>query len=425
MQTVNLPSQDKKRVVIIGCGFGGLELARTLSGQGFQIVIFDKNNYHTFQPLLYQVATAGLEADSIAYPIRKIFTNKTDVFFRWAEVSQIDTKGKIIHTSIGNCAYDFLVIATGTTTNYFNNKEIEQNAMPMKSVVEALNLRSLILQSLEAATLVSTTEEKNRLMTFAIVGGGPTGIELAGALCELKNHVLPHDYPELNFEEMRVLLIESGKEVLQAMSIENQQKALSYLRELGAEILLDTRVAGYDGKEIKTADDRIIQTATLIWAAGVKGNLIDGIDNAIITPAGRLLVNEFCQLKSDTSIFAIGDIACMVSESNPRGHAQIAPVAIQQGNLTAKNIIAITKGELLKPFVYNDKGSMATIGRNRAVVEVGKLKFGGLIGWFAWMAVHLMQLVGFRNRLVVFINWLWNYINYDRNIRLIIRPFKR
>lgn len=425
MQTLNLPAHNGKRVVIIGCGFGGLELARTLSGKGFQIVIFDKNNYHTFQPLLYQVATAGLEADSIAYPIRKIFTNKNDVYFRWAEVHQIDAGSKSVQTSIGNCTYDFLVIATGTTTNYFNNKEIEQFAMPMKSVVEALNLRSLILQSLEAATLASSLEERNGLMTFAIVGGGPTGIELAGALCELKNHVLPNDYPELNFQEMRVLLIESGKEVLQAMSIENQQKALSYLRELGAEILLDTRVAGYDGKEIKTADDRIIPTSTLIWAAGVKGNLIDGIDNAIITPAGRLLVNEFCQLKSDSSIFAIGDIACMVSESNPRGHAQVAPVAIQQGNLTAKNIIAITKGEPLQSFEYNDKGAMATIGRNRAVVEVGKLKFGGLIGWFAWMAVHLMQLVGFRNRVVVFINWLWNYINYDRNIRLIIRPFKR
>jgi len=423
--TLQLPVSNQKRVVIIGCGFGGLELARKLSGKGFQIVLFDKNNYHTFQPLLYQVATAGLEADSIAYPIRKIFRDNSDVFFRWAEVQHINTTAQKISTSIGECNYDFLVIATGTTTNFFNNTAIAENAMPMKTVVEALNLRSLILQNLEKATLTENEEERKALMTYAIVGGGPTGVELAGALCELKKHVLPNDYPELDFTHMDVLLIESGGEVLQNLCKENQAKAIRYLNDLGATVLLNTRVASYDGSVINTADEKIIRTYSLIWAAGVKGNEINGFDATTLTPGRRYLVNESCQINGFENIFAIGDIACICTESFPKGHPQVAPVAIQQGTLVAENILALTEKKGLKKFVYNDKGSMATVGRNRAVVETGKIKFGGMFGWFAWMAVHLMQLVGFRNRIVVFINWVWNYINYDRNIRLIIRPFEK
>jgi NADH dehydrogenase len=422
---LQLPETHKKRVVIIGCGFGGLELARTLSGKGFQIVLFDKNNYHTFQPLLYQVATAGLEADSIAYPIRKIFRDNTDVFFRWAEVENINTAEQKIHTSIGDCSYDYLVIATGTTTNFFNNSAIAENAMPMKTVVEALNLRSLILQNLEKATLAEDELERKALMTYAIVGGGPTGVELAGALCELKKHVLPNDYPELDFTHMDVLLIESGGEVLQNLCKENQTKAIHYLNDLGATVLLNTRVASYDGKVINTSEGKIINTYTLIWAAGVKGNEISGFDGMVLTSGKRYLVNESCQINGFKNVFAIGDIACICTEAFPKGHPQVAPVAIQQGTLVAENIQAITESKALKKFVYNDKGSMATVGRNRAVVETGKIKFGGIFGWFAWMAVHLMQLVGFRNRIVVFINWVWNYINYDRNIRLIIRPFEK
>ncbi len=423
--SLNLPATTLPRVVIVGCGFGGLAAAQSLAGKGFQIVVFDKNNYHTFQPLLYQVASAGLEADSIAYPIRKIFVKKKDVFFRWTEVTKIDLASKTINTALGDCQYDFLIMATGATTNFFGNAMLEKNAMPMKSVVEALNLRSLMLQNLEQATLTTDPTSKKALMTFAIVGGGPTGIELAGAICELKNHVLPHDYPELDFNQMQVLLIESGKEILQNMKIQNQEKAKRYLLELGAEILLDTRVQSYDGKEIKTANDNTIPCAAMIWAAGIKGIPLEGIDAALLTPSQRVNTNAYCQLDSTKEVYIIGDLNCIDSTQLPRGYPQVAPLAVQQGKYVAKHILNTLAKKETKPFVYIDKGSMATIGRNRAVVESGKIMFGGWLGWMAWMTVHLMLLVGFRNRVVVFINWLWNYINYDRNIRLIIRPFSR
>lgn len=423
--SLNLPTTSRPRIAIVGCGFGGLAAAQSLADKGFQIVIFDKNNYHTFQPLLYQVASAGLEADSIAYPIRKIFKKKKDVFFRWTEVTKVDTTAKIINTALGNYSYDFLIIATGATTNFFGNAMLEKNAMPMKSVVEALNLRSLFLQNLEQATLTTDPTSKKALMTFAIVGGGPTGIELAGAICELKNHVLPHDYPELDFNQMQVLLIESGKEILQNMHIENQEKAKKYLHELGAEILLETRVQSYDGNLIRMADDKTIPCAAMIWAAGIKGEPLEGIDASLLTPSQRVNTNAYCQLDATKEVYIIGDLNCITSDQFPRGYPQVAPLAVQQGKYVANHIMNTLAKEESRTFKYRDKGVMATIGRNRAVVESGKLMFGGWIGWMAWMAVHLMQLVGFRNRVVVFVNWVWNYINYDRNIRLIIRPFSR
>lgn len=295
----------------------------------------------------------------------------------------------------------------------------------MKSVVEALNLRSLFLQNLEQATLTTDPLSKKALMTFAIVGGGPTGVELAGAICELKNHVLPHDYPELDFNQMQVLLIESGKEVLQNMQLKNQEKAKKYLHELGAEIILETRVQSYDGKEIKIADGSTIPCAAMIWAAGIKGMPIEGIDASLLTPSQRVNTNAFCQLDSAKEVYVIGDLNYISSNQFSRGYPQVAPLAVQQGNYVAKHILNTLAKKETKPFTYLDKGAMATIGRNRAVVESGKIRFSGWLGWMAWMAVHLMQLVGFRNRVVVFINWVWNYINYDRNIRLIIRPFSR
>jgi len=291
-------------------------------------------------------------------------------------------------------------------------------------LVEALNLRSLILQNFEKALLVTDQKEKEALMNFVIVGGGPTGVELAGAICELKKHVLPNDYPELDFRRMRVMLVESGDSVLQNMSEENRNKAIKYLKELGTEIWLNTRVIKYDGIQVDTFECKSFHSSNLIWAAGVKGVLIDGLKEDIVTLSKRIITNEFSQVKNYDSIFAIGDVACMITEKTPRGHAQVAPVAIQQGELLATNVQNLIDKKELKPFLYNDKGSMATVGRNRAVVEVGKLKFGGFIGWAAWMFVHLMSIVGFRNRVVVFINWVWNYLNYDRNIRLIIRPFE-
>lgn len=423
---INIPEIGLPRIVIVGCGFGGLALADGIDSSKFQIVLIDKNNFHTFQPLLYQVATAGLEADSIAYPIRKIFAGKANFFYRWGEVIKINTTQKQLETSLGICNYDYLVIATGTTTNFFNIEGLQEKSMPMKTVVEALNLRSLILQNFEKALLLPEEKARQTYMTFAIVGGGPTGVELAGALCELKKHVLPADYQELDFNQMRVLLIESGAEVLQAMTKENQTKALNYLKELGAEVMLNTRVVKYDGETIFTLDNQEIKSANLIWAAGVKGNLPEGIAADIVTPTKRIIVNEYCQIKGLSDVFAIGDVACVMTGDTPKGHPQVAPVAIQQGILLAKNIAALYTGKQLQPFVYNDKGTMATIGRNKAVVQTknGKIEFGGFLGWAAWMFVHLMAIVGYRNRIVVLLNWVWNYINYDRNIRLIIRPYK-
>jgi len=421
--SIQFPKSEYPRVVIIGCGFGGLQLAKSLNGSPFQVVMLDKNNYHTFQPLLYQVATYGLESDSIAYPIRKIFKGQKNFHFRWCEVKSLVASDNKIITNIGEVAYDYLVMATGTTTNFFGNSEFEQKAMPMKSVTEALNLRSLILQNFEKALLANTDEERQALMNFVVVGGGPTGVELAGALSELKNHVLPNDYPELDLKQMRVILVESGNELLQAFNQTNQQRAKTYLEELGAEVRLQKGVSKFDGRTIEFKDGEKLLSKNLIWGAGIKGVLIDGFDETVINPRKRLLVNDYCQINNQTNIFAIGDVACMVQPNYPNGHPQVAPVAIQMGELVAQNLIRQKEGKSLQSFNYNDKGSMATVGRNRAVVEAGKIHFGGWLGWLVWMSLHLMLLVGFRNRIVVFINWLWNYLSYDRNIRLIIRPF--
>lgn len=422
---MNIPQQKVPRVVIVGCGFGGLQLAKSLKNAPVQVVLIDKNNYHTFQPLLYQVATAGLEADSIAYPIRKIFKGQTNFHFRWGEVQEIVADKNLLRTTVGDLPYDYLIIATGTTTNYFGNATIEQHAMPMKSVTEALNLRSMILQNFEQALLSDNIKEQEALMTFAVVGGGPTGVELAGALCELKKHVLPNDYPELDFRKMRVLLIESGAEVLQAMSAPNQQKAKKYLEELGCEVWLNTKVAAYDGSIVNFQDGKSLHTKNLLWAAGIKGVTIPGLNADALNNRGRYVIDEYCRIKGYENIYALGDVAAMSTEKFPNGHPQVAPVAIQMAELVARNIQKLLKQQTPDKFEYFDKGAMATVGRNRAVVEAFDIRFGGFAGWFVWMALHLMLLVGFRNKIVVFINWLWNYINYDRNIRLIIRPYQK
>lgn len=422
---INVPEQKIPRVVIIGCGFGGLELAKRLRKVPVQVVLLDKNNYHTFQPLLYQVATAGLEADSIAYPIRKIFEGQDNFHFRMGEVQTIVTAENKIVTNIGELKYDYLVIATGSTTNFFGNADFEQQAMPMKTVTEALNLRSMVLQNFEKALLTKDIHERDALMTFVIVGGGPTGVELAGALCELKKHVLPHDYPELDFRKMRVILMENGGEVLQVMLEKNRESAKKYLDELGCEVWLNTGLQKYNGFIAETNTDKQLQTYNVVWTAGVKGKYPDGLNPEIINKRGRILTDEYNKVNGYENIYAIGDVACMVTADYPQGHPQVAPVAVQQGELLADNIDKLIKQWTPNKFKYFDKGSMATVGRNRAVVEVGKFRFGGLLGWFAWMGLHLMLLVGFRNRVVVFINWLWNYLSYDRNIRLIIRPYEK
>lgn len=422
---INVPEVKVPRVVIVGCGFGGLELAKQLHNANVQIVLLDKHNYHTFQPLLYQVATAGLEADSIAYPIRKIFKGQKNFHFRMGLVQQIVPEENKVITSIGELKYDYLVVASGSTNNFFGIADFEQNAMPMKSVTEALNLRSLILQNFEKALLTKNVKEQEALMTFVVVGGGPTGVEIAGALSELKKHVLPNDYPELDFRKMRVILIENGLELLQAMQEVNRKRAVQYLEELGAEVWTNTGIAKYDGQIAETKTGKQLHTHNLIWAAGIKGVIINGLKEDAVSKRGRYMVDEYCKVIGYENIFAIGDVAMMVQEKYPNGHPQIAPVAIQQAQLVAGNLTKTLKQWTLDKFSYFDKGNMATVGRNRAVVEFRKLTFGRFIGWLAWLLVHLMLLVGFRNKIVVFVNWLWNYINYDRNIRLIIRPYEK
>ncbi|NRD20404.1 NAD(P)/FAD-dependent oxidoreductase [Winogradskyella eckloniae] len=423
---MNIPDTKHPRIVIIGGGFAGVNLVKTLANKKVQVVLIDKHNYHTFQPLLYQVSSSGLEPDSIAYPLRKIIKKHKNSFFRLAEVEQILPESNEIITSIGHLTYDYLVIATGTKTNYFGNKAIESYSMPMKSVPQALNIRSLILQNFEKAAIANSAKEREAYLNFVIVGAGPTGVELAGAIAELKNNILPRDYHDLNPNDMHIHLLEGADRVLPPMSEHASKKAETFLKRLGVKVSCNTIVKHYDGKTVTTNADLAMESETLIWAAGVTGAPIHGLKSeAIMERANRYNVNRFNQVEDYANIFAIGDIALMPTEAYPKGHPQVAQPAIQQGNLLGKNLLRLIDKKPLKPFVYKDKGSMATIGRNKAVVDLKHYKFGGFFAWFIWMFVHLMSLVGFRNRVIVLFNWTYNYINFDKAARLIIRPFKK
>ena len=423
---MNIPRMSFPRVVIIGGGFAGISLAKKLSKQELQVVLLDKHNYHTFQPLLYQVSTGGLEPDSIAYPIRKILKNFPNFSFRLANVEEIDTQNNTVITNIGNLKFDYLVLATGSETNFFGNEEIEKYSMTMKTIPQSLNLRSLILENFEDALLTSDLNERNALMNFVIVGAGPTGVELAGALAEIKKGILPHDYPDLDTRLSQINLIQSGDRVLKEMSTKASEKAEDFLEELGVNVWKNVRVTGYDGKTVTTHTDLTFETATLIWAAGVKGSTIKGLDaEDYLVKGNRIAVNEYNQVRGYTNIFAIGDIACMLTPDFPLGLPMMAQPAIQQGDQLGDNFLRLIENEPMEPFVYNDKGAMATVGRNKAVVDLKHWKFQGVFAWFVWMFVHLFFLIGFRNRVVVFVNWVYNYIRFDREARLIIRPFKR
>tara|TARA_R110000868_G_scaffold291085_5_gene551469 strand:- start:20617 stop:21894 length:1278 start_codon:yes stop_codon:yes gene_type:complete len=423
---MNIPQISLPRVVIIGGGFAGINLAKKLGNKQVQVVLIDKRNYHTFQPLLYQVSSAGLEPDSIAYPLRKIIKRYNNMYFRMTKVRSIDADAKEIHTDIGVISFDYLVIATGTKTNYFGNKEIETYSMPMKKVPQALNIRSLILQNFEQAAITNDIVTRKALLNFVIVGGGPTGVELAGAIAELKNYILPKDYRDLTPSDMQIYLLEGSSRVLPTMSEEASKKAARFLNKLGVLVHCNTFVKNYDGNKVATNLSLKLESETLIWAAGVTGDLIKGLKaEALIERANRYKVNDYNQVEGYPNIFALGDIALMSSEGYPNGHPQVAQPAIQQGQLLGKNIIKLIQGKPLKKFKYIDKGSMATVGRNKAVVDLKHYKFGGFFAWFIWMFVHLMALVGFRNRVIVFFNWSYNYINFDKAARLIIRPFNK
>ncbi|TBW28943.1 NAD(P)/FAD-dependent oxidoreductase [Gramella sp. KN1008] len=422
---MNIPRTELPRVVIIGGGFAGMALARKILKEDMQMVMLDRHNYHTFQPLLYQVSTSGLEPDSIAYPLRKITRDDSKCFFRLAEVTSISPETSTVHTSIGDLVYDYLVIATGSKTNFFGNESIEKHGMWMKTVPQALNIRSLILENLEQATITEDPEERKALLNFVLVGAGPTGVELSGAIAELRNHIVPKDYPDIDPNEMNIHLLEGLGRVLPPMSEHASRKAHKFLEELGVKIHLNTMVESYDGHLVKTNTDLAIKSETFIWSAGVTGAPVEGLNaSALVERAGRYEVNAFNQVQGYENIFAIGDIALMKTEKFPKGHPMVAQPAIQQGKHLAKNIKRLIRGEKLEPFEYFDKGTMATVGRNRAVVDLGKWKFSGFSAWFVWMFVHLWFLIGFRNRAVTFLNWMYNYVNYDKAARLIIRPFK-
>ena len=423
---MNIPRSSFPRIVIIGGGFAGISLAKKLRNKKVQVVLLDKHNYHNFQPLMYQVATGGLEPDSIAYPIRKIVQEYKDFYFRLAEVREIDAENNTIYADIGQLKYDYLVIATGSKTNYFGNKEIERNSMAMKTIPQSLNIRSLILENFEQALLTNDIDERHSLMNFVIVGAGPTGVELAGALAEMKKAILPKDYPDLDVRKMEINVIQSGDRVLDAMSENASEKAEKFLLKLGVSVWKNVRVTGYDGKTVTTNSDLTFDAATVIWTAGVQGAMPIGLNaDSFIARVNRIKVNSYNQVEGYNNIFAIGDIAVMMSEEYPQGHPMMAQPAMQQGRLLAENLIKIINKKEPKVFEYKDKGSMATIGRNKAVVDLPKFKFSGVFAWFVWMFVHLFSLIGFKNKAVVFLNWVYNYIRFDREARLIIRPYKK
>ena len=423
---MNIPQSTLPRIVIIGGGFAGISLAKKLRNKNVQVVLLDKHNYHTFQPLLYQVATGGLEAGSIAYPIRKVIQEYNDFYFRLTSVKEIDTKNQKVISEIGELHYDYLVIATGSKTNYFGNKEIERNSMAMKTIPQSLNIRSLILENFEQAVLTKDVADKNSLINFVLVGAGPTGVELAGALAEMKKAILQKDYPDLDVSKMEINLVQSGDRILNTMSEKSSKAAEEFLLSLGVKIWKNVRVTNYDGRTITTNSGLTFETATVIWTAGVQGAAIAGLDaKSLVERVERIRVNTYNQVAGYTNIFAIGDIASMETDKYPQGHPMMAQPALQQGDLLGDNIIKLIRNKTMKPFEYNDKGSMATIGRNKAVVDLPKYHFSGVFAWFVWMFVHLFSLIGFKNKAVVFLNWVYNYIRFDREGRLIIRPFKR
>ncbi|MDX1938213.1 MAG: NAD(P)/FAD-dependent oxidoreductase [Flavihumibacter sp.] len=417
------------RLVIVGGGFGGLRLARKLNNKpGISITLLDRFNYHQFQPLFYQVATAGLDASNISFPLRKVFHNSKNVRIRVCNVSSINTQLKQVLTDAGNFEYDVLVIATGASTNFFNNDQLARHAFPMKSTIEALQLRYRLLQNFEKALDATNDDVLRKLLTTVVVGGGPTGVEVAGAIAEMKKYVLPNDYPELDFSKMKIYLIEGSHRTLAAMSDASSKRSMHYLQQLGVEVVTGTVVKDYDGELVTLSNNTTISSATVIWAAGIKGNVPAGIDPSLIARGNRIKVDAQNKVMNTESVYAVGDVAYMETDQYANGHPQVAPVAIQQADTLAKNLLALQKGvPAIKQFVYKDKGAMATVGRNLAVVDIPKpkLHLGGFIAWLIWMGLHLMLILGVKNRFFVFSNWLYNYITYDQSLRLIFKEFNR
>jgi len=421
----NIPDTGQKRVVIVGGGFGGLTLARKLAKSDFQIVLIDKNNYHQFQPLFYQVAMAGLEPSSIVFPFRKVFQKSKNVFVRVTKVLSVNPLQNEVATEIGNLHYDYLVLAVGADTNWYGNEQVRSNAIPMKSVSEALYLRNIIFEDYERAVTSEDYDQRQRYLDIVIVGGGPTGVEIAGSLAEMKRHIIAKDYNDLDSKEIDIHLVHGDKRLLNTMSERASEKAELYLRELGVQLWLDKVVTGFDGETVTIDDGSTIRADKVIWAAGVTGNKIEGLPQEAYFKGNRLKVNEFNQVVGAQNVFAIGDIAFQTEEKYPNSHPQVAQVAIQQGNRLAQNLIRLEKGKQPEPFCYKDLGSMATIGRHKAVVDLPFWRFQGAFAWFVWLFVHLFSILGMKNKVFIFINWVWNYLSYDQSLRLVIKPWRR
>ena len=423
--SLNIKKDNTKRIVIVGGGFGGLQLANGLKGTPYQVILIDKNNYHQFPPLIYQVASAGMEASSISFPFRRNFQHRKNFYFRMAELRAIFPEKKLIQTSIGKVEYDYLVLAAGTTTNFFGNRNVERKAMPMKTVDEAMGLQNAILANIERAITCSTQQEQQELLNVVIVGGGATGVEIAGVLSEMKRTILPHDYPGLDPSLMNIYLIEAGNRLLAAMSPESSAAVEKYLREMGVNILLNKRVEDYEGHKVLLADGSSISTRTFIWVSGVAAQAVGHLGTEHLGRGRRIRVDTFNRVQGLEDVFSIGD-QCIVEgdEAYPGGHPQLAQVAIQQGNNLAKNFRRLLKGKDLKPFRYKNLGTMATVGRNKAVAEFAHIRLKGFWAWLMWLVVHLRSILGVRNKAVVLLNWMWNYFNYNQSLRMIFYPQK-
>ncbi len=422
--SINIQRNQKKRVVIVGGGLGGLRLAEDLYGSGMQVVLIDKNNFHQFPPLIYQIASAGIDPSSISFPFRQIFRKRKDFYFRMAEARMVDTEKKILQTSIGKIDYDYLVLAAGATTNFFGNKNIEEWAIPMKTVPEAMGLRNALLSNFERALTCATEEERQELLNVVIVGGGATGVEIAGALSEMKRYVIPYDYPDMDSSLMHIYLIEAGDRLLAGMSQDSSKKAYDFLKSMGVDIQFGKMVTDYREHKVIMKDGTEIPTRTFLWVSGIRANAMPGISEEHLGRGFRFKVDQFNRIPGLNDVFAIGDQCLQTTDpAYPNGHPQVAQVAIQQAKNLAKNIKRINEGHAddnsLTPFKYNNLGSMATIGRNKAVVEIGKFHSQGFFAWILWLVVHLRSILGVKNKMMVLLNWLWKYVSYNDSIRMI------